>query len=258
MKLLRNEVLGQSEDGEDVPCESHKSKIIRKITGGIKPLVNETILRIEGENEEIILDEELEDEEDDSENVVATNFNSWLTDIAKDAKETLEFRDNGDRDNLMQNLQFSTFLLDLCKLLPLWSGICCKYFKGSELFASSGNVESYFKDVKLSHRDLIPCSVDLFVQANFDTTNGMIIDASQNYIEYVADNAGTTGFDTTNDEISDRTDAHKAGTTVFDKTNDENADHADAPFAGFHESSSFGTSSMVSSLVLSSLKPNHS
>lgn len=187
---------------------------------------------MEHENEESpdvlqVEEDEFEVEEDDSENLEDTDLNSWLKDIAADVNDTLEFSDNGNRDNLMQNSQFTAFLLELCKLLPLWSGICCKYFEGSELFASSANVESYFKDVKLSHKGLLPCSVDLFLQANIDMTNGLISDASQNYIEYVADNAGTTGFDTTNDDIEDE------------------------GFSGFgeHELSSFETSSLVNNLV---------
>lgn len=77
--------------------------------------------------------------------------------------------------------------MDLLRLFPLWSAICCPFFPGSEPIASSGNVESHIKVVKQSMEQLIPCSVDKFVQENMDMNAGLIIEASQNYIKFISD-----------------------------------------------------------------------
>lgn len=68
--------------------------------------------------------------------------------------------------------------MDLCRLFPLWSAICCQFFAGSESKASTANIESHFKVVKQSMEFIIPCSVDQFAQEDMDLVDGLIIEAS--------------------------------------------------------------------------------
>lgn len=130
-----------------------------------------------------------------------TNISLWLAGISAEAAETVSSLDDGDRDNLMYNTEFVTYFMDLCRLFPLWSGICCQFFPRSRPTASTGNVESHIKVLKQSMEDIIPCSVDRFVQENMDMVEGMIIEASQNYIKFITD-TGEMEFDLIIEEAS--------------------------------------------------------
>lgn len=126
-------------------------------------------------NQESLIEDDDDDddelEEEGEENIDNTSMNLWLMDIKTEVMQTLEIEDHGDRDNIMYNPAFSKYFLDLCKLLPLWSAICCKHFKGAPLITSSGNVESFFNDLKRCHQDIIPCSADKFVESDLDFIN---------------------------------------------------------------------------------------
>lgn len=88
---------------------------------------------------------------------VTSTFNNWIIEIEDEAKAVVANCDDGDRDNLMFNLPFAVFFRKTCKLLLLWSAMCCPIFESPYDTGSSSNVESDFKNVKLSLRDLIPC-----------------------------------------------------------------------------------------------------
>lgn len=94
----------------------------------------------------------------------------------------------------------------MCELLPLWSAVCCQFFKGSQKTATSGNAESNFKVTKQCLDDIIPCSVDKFVHAHMDMNEGQIIEASQNYIKFINEN-DKLNFDQMDDG---RMDAHSS------------------------------------------------
>lgn len=125
-----------------------------------------------------------------------TSVNGWIDGISVEAAETISMSDEGDRDNLMFNPAFVEYFLDLCRLFPLWSAVCCQFFPNSESTASSGNVESHIKVMKQSMEDVIPCSVDKFVHENLDMVEGMIIEASQDYIQFIS-STGAMEFDST-------------------------------------------------------------
>lgn len=88
-----------------------------------------------------------------------SNFGLWLNSIKAEAAETVSDSDDGDRDNIMFNPAFAKFFIDLCKLCPLWSSICCQFFNRSQPTASTSNVECHIKVMKQSMEDVIPCSV---------------------------------------------------------------------------------------------------
>lgn len=66
----------------------------------------------------------------------------------------------------------------------LWSGVAASFFNAPPR-ASSAHVESYFKHLKADLEPIIPGRVDEVVIAHIDLIEGMILDASQNYIEFV-------------------------------------------------------------------------
>lgn len=124
-----------------------------------------------------------------------SNFSNFINDIKEQAEAeattdedgatTYEDgdRDNvGDRDNLMYNILFAKYFTDLAKTLPIWSPVNCQFFNGSDETASTAHCESYFKDCKLSHKDIIPCRVDTFVAEDVKMIDGCVIEASQAYI----------------------------------------------------------------------------
>lgn len=139
--------------------------------------VEESVLR--ETIEESVLTTEL------NESIENSNIGLWLQTIVDDVEVTVSESDDGDRDNLMFNKEFAKYFVNLCKLFPLWSSICCQFFKGSKSVASSASVESHIKVMKQSLEGVIPCSIDQFVQQNMDLIEGMIIEASQDYINFV-------------------------------------------------------------------------
>lgn len=102
--------------------------------------------------------------------------------------------DNGDRDNLMQNDDFATFFLSLCKMLPLWSSINCKFFNVEVIPSSSANAESYYNDLKCSLASNIPGRVEEFVQDHIKLIRGMVKNAALKYITFI----DTSHFHTSN------------------------------------------------------------
>lgn len=116
-----------------------------------------------------------------------SNFSIWIGDIAKEAKIIVQGCDDGDRDNLMYNLPFASYFRKLCKMILMWSAICCTIFDSPYETSSSANVECDFKNVKLALNDIIPCSVDVFVQHHLDMTDGAIKRASQKYLKFIGE-----------------------------------------------------------------------
>lgn len=110
----------------------------------------------------------------------------WLDELYKKVKKcTKKKNDTGDRDNIMRNKGFATYLLRLCRTLPLWSCINCEHFGVEKKTASTSNVESHFNDLKHCLSDTIPCRIDEFVQEHINLIDGAVKDASQKYITYV-------------------------------------------------------------------------
>lgn len=114
-----------------------------------------------------------------------STFSDFISTINQEAMTEATTCDNGDRDNLMFNSRFAKYFIDLAKTLPIWSAINCQFFEGSEETATSTNVESYFKDCKRCHRDLIPCRVDSFVTEDIKLIDGWVIEASQKYVQNI-------------------------------------------------------------------------
>lgn len=235
-------ISGNSEDGLPVPCEADKRYLIGRITGNfseaIGSFVNNANVDEPCEDGDDFDDFEFEAEPSVEDSIAKTRHNLWLKDILKDVMLTLEEQDNGDRDNIMYNPAFSKYFMNLCKLLPLWSAICYKHFKGAPLIATSANSESYFNDLKLSHHDIIPCSADKFVEADLELINGMIIDASQNYIEFVR-NVTMNPMDETVMDIDNDFDRSTNERTMVSSTNMNNntAESFDETYHTSNESS---------------------
>lgn len=119
----------------------------------------------------------------------SNKIKDWLKDM--NAQSITEIRD-GEKNNLY-NQKFASFLLGLCETLVLWSGINAQFFNVDPNTNSSANVESYFKDVKTSLPNL-PCRADEFLQEHIEMINGMVLDASQQYVEFVDASGGLHSF----------------------------------------------------------------
>lgn len=91
-------------------------------------------------------------------------ISQWLNDIKLAVEEFLKYNDKGDTDNVYYNVEFAKHFLRLCKLFPLWSTISCKSLGTLATVSSSANAESYSKDVKHVHADIIPCFADVFAK----------------------------------------------------------------------------------------------
>lgn len=153
-------------------------------------------------------------------------ISSWLKDIKTDVDIAVRDEDTGNRDNIMRNKEFAKHFLRLCKLLPLWSGISCKVFGSIAVTSSSANVESYFKDVKHTLKEILPAKADVFLQNHMDGIDKSIITASQKYAKYVDVNVVTKATKSSSD--SNVTKATKSSAGLIDEANpnDQNDDFA--------------------------------
>lgn len=106
----------------------------------------------------------------------------WIAKIDTEAKELVEHADDGDRDNLLKNEKFAKHFIGLCKMLPIWSAISCKFFDTPYLVGSSWLSETNFKNVKQLHDGEIPCSVDQFLKRDLQLSNSSVIKASQDML----------------------------------------------------------------------------
>lgn len=206
---------GISSDETEVPCESHKRSIIKQITKGI----DESVIQNESseENEQIELEIEYLEQ-------LSSPYSAWLDDIVKSAKETVECQDDGDRDNVMHNPAFAKDFIRLCKILPLWSAISHDVFGTTEVTFSSSNVECDFKNVKQSLRDVIPCSVDVFVQEHIELLRGATIEASQqsNYVKFVrSQNIESSEIEEPDDAESEESEGAKSEDLASEQNNDK-------------------------------------
>lgn len=122
----------------------------------------------------------------------------WLNEFDDRSNDTCYDTCYDGEKNTLYNPAFVPFLLNLCKTLVLWSAVNAKMFKADVNANSSANVESYFKDVKMSLKDEIPCRADEFISAHIDMINGMVIDASQYYVDFVDAAGGLAQFRETN------------------------------------------------------------
>lgn len=115
-------------------------------------------------------------------------ISQWLNGIKLDVENTLKDNDNGNADNVYYNVEFAKHFLRLCKLFPLWSTISCKLFGTPATVSSSANAESYFKDVKHVHADIIPCFADVFAKHHMHRLSQETVKASQTYATFVGPN----------------------------------------------------------------------
>ncbi|XP_055308869.1 uncharacterized protein LOC129572793, partial [Sitodiplosis mosellana] len=120
--------------------------------------------------------------------ITSSRIKDWLKEM--DVQSITE-RYDGEKNNLF-NEKFAKYLLSLSETLVLWSGINAQFFN-ADVSASSANVESYFKDLKSSIPHL-PCRADVFMQEHIEMINGMIVDASQEYVNFVDASGGLEKF----------------------------------------------------------------
>lgn len=114
----------------------------------------------------------------------STSLQQWLGDLNTSSSEESLENDNEAENNQFKNEKFAKFLLRLSESLVLWSGVAASHF-GAPARASSAHVECYFKNIKKDLQSVIPGRVDEVVAAHIELIDGMIFDASQNYIEFV-------------------------------------------------------------------------
>lgn len=154
----------------------------------------------------------------------------WLNEFNDKSNDTCYDTCYDGEKNTLNNPAFVPFLLNLCKTFVLWSAVNAKFFKADVNANSSANVESYFKDVKMSLKDEIPCRADEFIAAHIDMINGMVIDASQYYVDFVDAAGGLAQFRDTNlneCEIDlNETPILDEFAENFTTTNEENSDDA--------------------------------
>lgn len=114
----------------------------------------------------------------------SSSVKAWLTEI--DRSTTGEALENADaaEENELRNASFVKFLLRLSDMLVLWTGVAATYFD-APLTASSTHVENYFMHLKHDLNSVIPGRADEVVAAHIDLIDGMIVDASQKYIEFI-------------------------------------------------------------------------
>lgn len=166
-------------------CEQEKKSLVQKITG-----VPDSIIELADLVEGSVLEDTVPHNEMTAQfqaSVENAGIGLWLSSILEEVDNIVSLNDDGDRDNIMFNKEFSKYFVDLCKLFPLWGSICCQFFPGSKPTATTASVESHMKVLKQSMQDVIPCSVDKFVQENMDMNQGLIIESSQDYIKFITD-----------------------------------------------------------------------
>lgn len=167
---------GVDKNNAPVTCESYKLDLIQQISG-----VDGTIERC-SETELSVSSVDLYDW--DTYDVPSnSNICVWLETLEKRARNMLLKSSKGNRDNIMYNPGIINDLSRLCRLLPMWSAVAMTIFHAEDKTASSTHVECYFKNVKQSLDDAIPCSVDVFVQRNIEMNNGAMKIASVKHIQ---------------------------------------------------------------------------
>lgn len=116
--------------------------------------------------------------------IQSNSMKDWLTSINRSSTgEALE-NDNDNENNDLENSQIVKFLLRLCESLVLWTGVAAKHFN-TTVTASSAHVENYFKQMKKYLEKCIPGRVDEIVAAHIDIIDGIIIEASQKFIDFI-------------------------------------------------------------------------
>lgn len=193
-KIKPSIVPGHSTSGDETVAEKYKKLIINKIKGIDETSVEHSVVESNLNQEEVQLTQEeielsimQEKESDEFLDSVHSKFTDWIANIEKEAREMVQSSDEGDRDNLMYNEPFVGFFRKLCKVLPLWTAVCCDVFESPYETSSSANVESDFKNIKLSMKDIIPCRVDVFLERHLRMIDGAVKIASQRYLGYVSD-----------------------------------------------------------------------
>lgn len=167
-------------EGIETECERSIQLIEQKIIGDpvMKTFMNERYQEIQ-EVDNVRITEHVNTLEVIDANAKLPSISTWLNDIKSNVESSLENQGNGNADNIYFNQKFAKHFLRLCKLFPLWSIISCQLFGTPATVSSSANVESYFKDVKHVHADIIPCVADKFAENHMITLSQEIIKASQ-------------------------------------------------------------------------------
>lgn len=178
----------RSEESRETTCERAIRALERRVMG--IELVNK--IEASDETDDIVRSDEHEELfslVDVSESI--PSLKSWLKEMKLNVKQVIDTEDDGNNDNVYYNPEFAKHFLRTCNLLPLWSAISCEIFNSKSKTSSSANVESYFKDVKHVHKDIIPCSVDIFAQKHIEGIEQHIITASKKYAVFVGPNIQT-------------------------------------------------------------------
>lgn len=121
---------------------------------------------------------------DDEDFQPSSSVKDWLIEIGRSTTGEATENDENAENNDFENKAFAKFLLQLCQTLVLWSGVAASHFDAPAR-ASSAYVEGYFKHLKSDLESVFPARADESVIAHIDLLDRMIIEASQEYIEFI-------------------------------------------------------------------------
>lgn len=132
----------------NVPCEKVKKDICRRIEGlSNDPNIDDFL--IDNVQEECQDDTNIIDDFGMLESNVAShtneNISTWIENIVAKANDLASSEDDGDRDNILENRPFASYFVNLCKMIPIWSAISCKFFNSPNLTGSSGALKHISK-----------------------------------------------------------------------------------------------------------------
>lgn len=101
-------------------------------------------------------------------------FKQWALRIYEESKVYVS--NNGNRDNMQYLPEIIKEVLNLCKLLPLWTAVMAPLFKNSCSIASSAPVESNFNNIKnrLFRDKQLPLRIDDFILAHIQSIEGAV------------------------------------------------------------------------------------
>lgn len=198
--ILRSILIVAKSETQGEPFSAHKSYLDDLISN------DEPIITASNATNEF--QDEVGDIIDDANIQPSSSVKDWLTEINRSTtEEAMENSDDNDNNDL-KNLNFVKFLLRLSESVVLWSGVAATHFSAPPR-ASSAHVESHFKHLKNDLQSVIPARPDEAVVAYIDLIDGMVVDASQNYIEFVDAQGGVKQLLADHTELIDEIDENE-------------------------------------------------
>lgn len=82
------------------------------------------------DHEAYIIDEDVVEHSEQN----GITISSWLADIIREAEETVQGAETGDRDNLLENRPFAKYFIDLCQILPIWGALSNQFFNSPNFY----------------------------------------------------------------------------------------------------------------------------